>query len=221
MNVTSMTSFSKSTSLGLQLLLKTMRPSFTIFLNSSIHGPFSSFVSGSSQPFFCFGFPSSCINHFILNVSGQIYPRGSYRLIVTDKTILLVRISISNSSTVSSVTSGPDGNPLLLLDTFTVSGTENLSVSVFQAIPNTAPPNFCTIGPSLSPEHATTFSLNPPLAKIWARVPVVCQLSRISPLSLLITSIMSDPLGRSSTNLSSSIINAATQSISLYNFATL
>ena len=200
----------RSASSGLQDLGNVIWPTSTILLNISTQGPFSSAVSASSQPFLFTGLPSCCTNHLSLVASGHIQPSGSYRLIVTERTILLVNTAPSRLSIVAKVTSGPVGIPALLFVTFTVNGIQHLSVSVFHGMPSTAPPSFWTIGPSSSPEQATTLRLKPPLAMIWANVPVVCQLSKIFPLSFSRTAFSSDPLGRSSTNLSSSIIRAAT-----------
>ena len=137
------------------------------------------------------------------------------------KTIRLVKTASVISSNASPVTSLPVTSPRLLLVTFTVRLIDNLSVSVFQLMPSTAPPSFCTIGPSASPLQAITFSKNPPFANSAARVPVVCQFSSISPLSLWITSFISAPLGRSSTKRSISTMSAATKSTCLFISATL
>ena len=131
---------------------------------------------------------------------------------VTLKQILLVNTACSSISLSDSVRSGPVGEPFLLYDMFTVRGMLNLSVSVHHLMPRTDPPNFCTIGPSLSPEQAITLRTNPPIAYIAASVPVVCQSSIIFPLSLSMIFLLSEPLGWSSTNLSSKIIVAATMS---------
>ena len=97
---------------------------------------------------------------------------------------------------------------------FTVTGTENLSVSVSQPIPNTAPPNLWTIGPFASHEQAII--RNPPFGISAANVPAVCQLTRMSPLSLSISFLESEVLGRSSTYQYISIILAATTLIKNY-----
>ena len=160
-----MTSLNRSTSSGLQDLLIVILSCSTMSLRISSHGSLCSVDSASSQPAFWPSLPNCWRCHFSLIVSGLMNPSGSYRDMVRLRMILLVRTASSKIPSVSFDNYGPAGEYLRLWEILTVSGMVNLSVSVLHFIPSTAPPNFWTTGPSLSPEHAITLRMNPPLAK--------------------------------------------------------